>query len=186
MGELKDRYRSELRAIALPKGSAEREAARQELYRQYQADSFRQEGGAPHTVHWAQRMFAVEYYKLVASFYNGELLDDAAYRRQRVRVLRRYAQRLRHRGLLTGVFDDAWIDGFARDSLQLERGLLPVPRVFTGWTEEDAQLLCDPLRSFSKRFFRAVHAEFGVPRLKKDQETYGGVDADLYVEELSR
>ena len=171
---LEERYRAAVRAIPHPKGSPERAAERQRLSNQYEADKYRREGGAPHAIHRLQWRFAEEYYRLVGAFYNGEV-EDWEYQQRRVRTLRRYAEGLQELGLASGVFDDAWVKDFARDSLELERSLLPVPDVFTGWTSEDAWLLCNPLRDFSKQFFKRVHSDFGIGRLKEHPEVYGGV-----------
>lgn len=174
MSTLEEQYRVAVHAITHSRGSPERAAEKDRLSSQYEADKYRREDGAPHAIHRLQWKFAEEYYLLVAAFYNGEV-EDREYRRRRVETLRRYAEGLQELGLAYGVFDDAWVWDFARDSLELERSLLPVPDVFTGWTPEDAWLLCNPLRDFSKQFFKRVHSDFGIGRLKEYPEVYGGV-----------
>lgn len=169
---LLERYRRDVRSITYPRGSPERAAEKVRLSNQYEADKYRREGGAPHAIHRLQWRFAEEYYQLVGAFYNGEVVDQE-YQRRRIRALRRYAEGLQELGLVSGVFDDAWVRDFARDSLELERSLLPVKT--TGFTEDDGWLLCNPLRDFSKQFFKRVHSDFGIGRLKEHPEVYGGV-----------
>ncbi len=181
---LEDEYRAAVHAIPHSRGSVAYGAVKARLWDRFEADKYRRGDGAPTSVNRLQRRFAVEYYQLVESFYNGEVTDQD-YRRRRVLTLRRYAQRLLDLGLVSGVFDDAWVRDFARDSLQLERQLVPVPH-HTGWTEKESTLLCNPLRDFSKQFFRRVHAQFGVGRLKEHPKVYGGVDAGRCEEELGR
>ena len=180
MATLERTYRDAVRSITHPQGSEERGLEKRLLWKQYQAGLMLRDG-APGIVYRMQSKFATEYYQLVESFYLGKV-DDTTYQRRRVRTLRRYAQRLHELKLLRAVFDDAWVGDFARDSLRHERKLLPVPAE-PRWTAEDAAVLCDPLREFSKRFFRAVHAEFGVGKLRERAELYGGVDADCLAAE---
>jgi hypothetical protein len=172
-GTLEWEYREKLKQIPYPRGSDERALAKREAWREYEAQVFQRDGSVD-VIHTMQAKFAVEYYRLLKAFYDGKL-SEQEYRRRRIVTLRRYAERLLKVGLLTGVFDDAWIRDFAQASLQRERELLPVPREFTGFTDEDAALLCNPLRTYSRRFFKAVHAEFGVGRLRQTPEIYDGV-----------
>jgi hypothetical protein len=178
MGALADAYRAELERIPHARGTDEWAAAKLTVWRKFEEGAlvraFQREGDT-RIIRRVQVKFAQEYYTLVESFYNGEVPEED-YRLRRIRTLRRYAERLVKLGLLTGVFDAAWVRGFARDSLQHERELLPVPDVFTGWTDANSETLCIPLRDFSKRFFRALHAEFGVGRLRETPEAYGGVE----------
>lgn len=171
---LEEAYRENVRAIHVehPKGSAAREAARRQLSERLEVDQFKRDGRNRAAIHRPQQQFAAKYLQLVTSFYGGEI-DDTTYRRRRIRALRRYAERLFESGLVTAVFDDDWIRDFARDSLLFERQLLPVKT--TGLTDDDAWLLCNPLREFSRTFFRAVHQEFGIAQLQEHAQTYGGV-----------
>lgn len=173
---LEEAYREALKAIPFPMGHPQREAARKELREQLEAGLFERDGKDLTAIRRPQQAFAVSYFKLVASFYNGEI-DDLIYRQGRIELLRAYAQRLFELGLLTMVFDDGWVRDFARDSLQWERKLLPVKA--TGFTEDDGWLLCNPLRQFSQRFFKAVHEEFGRGRLRINPEIYVGVEPQV-------
>ncbi len=180
MGALEDAYRAELERIPYAQGTAEHAVAKRRVWRKFEEDALArafQRDGDTRIIRRMQAKFAGEYYTLVESFYNGEVSEED-YRLRRIRTLRRYAERLVELGLLTGVFDAAWIRDFAWDSLRHERKLLPVPGVFTGWTDANSETLCIPLRDFSKRFFRALHAEFGVGRLRLVPEVYGGVELE--------
>lgn len=170
---LEERYREDVRAINMlyPKGSKAREEARAARREQLEADLYERDGN-PTAIRRLQERFAVRYYNLVKSFYDGDI-GNAMYLWRRVDALRAYAQRLYELGLLTEVFDDDWIHDFARLSLRRERELLPVKQ--TGFTDDDAWLLCNPLRQFSRRFFEAVHKEFGCDRLREHPKIYVGV-----------
>lgn len=176
MGTAEDAYRAALRALSPELSPAELGQAKLRLQRWLQAQRFLRDGGSPRAVYRPQQQFAREYMVLLQDFYGGKVTDQE-YQQLRRAAFRRYARRLERMGLVSGVFDDAWLADFARDSLRLERQLVPVPRQFTGFTEENAALLCDPLRNRFKVFLRAVHAEFGVGRLRTRPEVYGGVDS---------
>lgn len=171
---LEERYREDVHKIGrqYPKGSPARAQARKALREQFEADVFERDGENTSAIRRPQERFAVRYFELVASFYNGEI-DDATYRRRRKNALRAYAERLFELGLLTAVFEDEWVRDFARDSLRFERQILPVKQ--TGFTEDDGWLLCNPLRQLSRTFFKAVHKDFGQGRLKGTPEIYVGV-----------
>ena len=181
-----EQYREDVLAInaAFPKGSADRERERIKRWRRFEseviepreADEFERHGENLSVIHRPQHKFAIRYFALVASFYNGEI-DDATYKSRRVQLLRQYAQRLFELGLLTAVFDKAWVRDFARDSLRRERQLLPVKN--TGFTDDDAWILCNPLRKFSHRFFSAVHSEFGKKRLRNHPDIFVGVELQV-------
>lgn len=183
---LEERYRENVQTINArrPKGSAIRERERTALREKFEADIFERDG-APWIIHRLQRKLIMEGFPLVKAFYDGEL-RDADYQRLRLDVSRRYAERLLALGLVSAVFADGWVEDFQRECLALERSLVPVPRVFTGFTADDALLLCDPIREFTKRFLKDVHERFGVGRLKREPEIYGGIDTDLSAEELRR
>jgi hypothetical protein len=77
-------------------------------------------------------------------------------------------------GLASAVPDDAWIAPFAVDGIKLELSLLPAKR--TGFTPEDADLLCIPCRDECKKFLAAFHAQFGIGRLKAAPDVHKGID----------
>jgi hypothetical protein len=155
----------------------ERDSRIARRWERFEADLFERDGHLV-IVYRFQQLFAVAYLKTLKAFYLGEI-DDAAFRRRRVRVLRRYAERLFDVGLIDRVWDDAWVSDFARDSLAFEREILPVPARRDTFGEAEAALLCDPLRDFSKRYFEAVHTRFGIGRIQRRPKLFGGVDSTL-------
>ncbi len=180
-------YRRDVAAIRRdhPAGP-ERDSRKARRWERYEADLFERDGNLT-IVYRLQQLFATRYHFALKDFYNREI-DEEAYKKRRVEALRKYARQLFNLGLLVGVFDNEWIFDFANNSLAVEREVIPAPEpgppITEGdpkyFTNADADPFCDPLRDFSKRFFHRLHIEFGVGRLKRHPEIYGGVDSTLF------
>jgi hypothetical protein len=79
-------------------------------------------------------------------------------------------------GLASAVPDDDWIAPFAVEGIKLELSLVPAKT--TGFTPEDANLLCIPCRVECKKFLAAFHAQFGIGRLKDTPDVHDGINPE--------
>lgn len=183
MGELETQYREALAQLP-PPGDPQREPLKRALWDKYQGRAFLAgDSRGVRVIHRAQRKFATEYFGILAQFYGGEL-SDFQYQLARIAALMRYTRRLVRAELLTREVQAADMLVFLQESLQLERSLVPVPARRRGLTDQNADTLCNPLRDFSKQFFKQVHEQLGVGRLRDVAEIYGGVDAECTEQEL--
>ncbi len=175
----KEKYTKEvLRINAIySEGSDERRLAKQELWDTYEAQSFIEKGNQQ-TISGLQKKLAAELYAAIKDFYGGKL-RSSAYRDHRVAIFRRYCTRMVELGLAKAVPSDAWIIGFSEDGIDEELKLLPAKT--TGLTDEDALMLCVPLREKSKEVLFAFHSEFGIDRLKNAPDIYEGVVSSVPV-----
>ena len=169
----KEQYNEEVRWITAvhPSGSAERRIAKQELWDNYEAQDFVRRGNMQ-AIDRLQRKLAGELFLAIKAFYSGEL-RAGAYRTRRTVIFRRYCEGMVKLGLARTVPNDAWIAVFSEEGIREELKLLPAKT--TGLTDEDALLLCVPLRDKSKEVLFAFHSQFGTERLKNTPDIYVGI-----------
>lgn len=174
MEPLEERYRRDFNVLTstYPAGSEERRRAKRELWEQFQADIFLRDGNKE-IIYGLQRQLVTSLYTIIAGFYDREV-SDKEYLDQHLHVFRQYCARLVELGLARGVPEDAWIIPFSQDGIREQLRLLPAKT--TGLTDEDAELLCDPLRDKSKEVLEAFHSQFGIGRLKDEPDIYIGID----------
>lgn len=170
-------YQGDVAAICErhPAGSEERRLAKAERWEQYEVAVFKRDG-KPRIVWALQGHFAKAILVQLSDLYGGKI-DAAEYRRRKIDAARRYARRLFELGLMTEVFDDDWVRARVGEVIRTERELVPLKT--TGFTKEDAALLCDRSISDAKDFFRSLHVRFGLDRLKRTPEIFGGIDESL-------
>jgi hypothetical protein len=175
---LEEGYKMEVKAICAqyPPGSKEREEAKRALWEKFQADRFLRDGSAEDLgiIYQLQGQMAADFFALIDSFYSGKVPSEKEYLAQTIAVFRQYCVRAVELGLASAVPDDDWIAPFAVDGIKLELSLLPAKT--TGFSPEDADLLCIPCRDECKRFLAAFHAQFGIGRLKATPDVHKGID----------
>ncbi len=175
MPTLEERYELALReAWAGVDDATEKSEIKWALWEKFQAEVFLRDGEDPGTILKFQRQMAVDFLAAIKAFYEGRVSSEGSHARHTV-IFREYCERMVKLELAISVPRDTWIKPFVDDGILMERTLLPVSRTKL-FTDEDADLLCVPLRNKSKEFILAFHSQYGIGRLKDTPDIYVGID----------
>jgi hypothetical protein len=142
---------------------------------EYEARLFERDG-KPALIHRYQARLAREGTASLLRMQRGEI-RVAEYRQRMLDDAQRYVRRLVALGLMSRVFEADWFRSYADAIIAEERRLLP--RIGTEPSEDDWARSCEPLRDMAKTFFRAMHVDFGVGRLQRYPDIFGGIDPSL-------
>ncbi len=126
LDEAKSIYRQKLASLKsqFPNRDSEYQKAKQEAWRQYQADMFKLTGDTTY-IEEVQDEAILRMGKWQLLFYSGKI-DDATYRQKRIEdVALWYANQLKKNGLATDVFSSTWIQTIADATLLAERNIVP-------------------------------------------------------------
>ena len=153
---------------------AEKSEIKWALWEKFQAEVFIRDGEGSGTILKFQRQMAVDFLAAIKAFYEGKVSNADSHARHTA-IFREYCERMVKLELAISVPRDTWIKPFVDDGILMERTLLPVSwdKLFT---DEDADLLCIPLRNKSKEFIQAFHSQYGIGRLKNNPDIYVGID----------
>jgi hypothetical protein len=186
---LEEQYSLDIKVILakFPKGTEERKAAKGELSEKFQVARFLRDCTVRgfDALYKIQNQFAIDIYNVIEAFYSGKF-PAKDYLVETIAVFRQHCARLMELGVLKSIPNDEWFRPFASAFIKIQLKLLSTKTSDFGFSSEEAALLCNPCREYSRDFFSAIHSQFGVDQLKDNPEIYGGVITAIRAEEQER